>query len=787
MHSIETQLQKRILILDGAMGTMIQKCPLEESDYRGKLFRDHPVNLKGNHDVLSLTRPDIIESIHRAYLEAGADIIETNTFNSNRISMADYRFEDQVSRLNLESARLAKKVACEWTLKDPTQPRFAAGSIGPTNRTASISPDINRPACRAVGFDDLVGAYSEQIQALLDGGVDLLLIETVFDTLNCKAAILAASEVFAVIGRKIPLMVSATITDKSGRTLSGQTLEAFWASVSHGDLLAVGLNCAFGADQLRPYAEELSRLASTNTLFYPNAGLPNEFGQYDQTPQKMSLIVEDYLKSGFANIIGGCCGTTPEHIALIAKTARDHPPRRIPASPTLTCLAGLEPLTIRPESLFINIGERTNVSGSSLFAKAITAGDDTAALSIARQQVESGAQIIDVNLDEGMLDSVNAMTHFLNLIASEPDVSKVPIMVDSSSWSVIEAGLKCLQGKGIVNSISLKEGEVVFLERARKIRRFGCAVVVMAFDEEGQAVTAQRKVAILGRAFELLTKTAGFAPQDVIFDANILTIATGMEEHNNYAVEFMSATAELKKQFPLCHISGGISNLSFAFRGMNSIRQAMHSAFLYHAMKAGLDMGIVNAGLITVYDDIPKDLLELVEDAILNRRADATERLLAYARSAATNAQPATAMSTTQPPWRCLPVAERLRYALVEGNADFVEIDTEEARQNYPNPLSVIEGPLMDGMKAVGELFGSGKMFLPQVIKSARVMKKAVAVLTPYLQKQKDSSAHASAGKILLATVKGDVHDIGKNIVSVVLGCNNYEVVDLGAWFPGEK
>lgn len=783
MNSLQRTLEKKILVLDGAMGTMIQRFKLTEEDYRGARFKDHPSPLKGNNDLLSLTRPDVIESIHRQYLEAGADIIETNTFNSTSISMADYKMESLAREINTASARLAKKAAEELTQKDPSKPRFVAGALGPTNKTASLSPNVNDPGFRAVSFDDLVAAYSEQVHGLLDGGVDALLIETVFDTLNAKAAIFAAKKVLKDRKIELPILVSGTITDASGRTLSGQTVEAFWNSISHGGLLAVGLNCALGAKELRPHLEELSRIADTYIIAYPNAGLPNQFGEYDQDPHQMCGLIQDFLQSGFINIIGGCCGTTPDHIREIAEAAKKASPRKIPKIEPWTRLSGLEPLVLRPEVLFVNVGERTNITGSPKFSKLILAGDFEGALSVAKQQVEAGAQIIDINLDEGMIDSEAYMTKFLNLIGSEPDITRVPVMIDSSKWSVLEAGLKCLQGKGVVNSISLKEGERSFLEHAAKIRSYGAAAVVMAFDEKGQADTCERKVEVCTRSYKLLTEKLDFPPQDIIFDPNILTIATGMDEHNNYAVEFIEATRIIKATLPHCHVSGGVSNISFSFRGTNAIREAMHSAFLYHAMKAGMDMAIVNAGMVGIYDEIPKDLLELVEDALLNRRPDATERLLKFAESY----KQAEKSPEKEIAWRKYPVEERLSHALIQGITDFIETDTEEARLKYPKPLEVIEGPLMKGMSIVGDLFGAGKMFLPQVVKSARVMKKAVAYLTPYIEKEKAASGKHSAGKILLATVKGDVHDIGKNIVGVVLGCNNYEIIDLGVMTPCEK
>ncbi len=783
MKRLAEELKKRILVLDGAMGTMIQKYKLDEAQYRGEPFKNHASSLKGNNDLLSITQPKIIAEIHREYLEAGADILETNTFNSNRISMADYRMEKEIYHLNVAASQLAKTLAEEFTKKNPSKPRFVAGSIGPTNRTASLSPNVNDPGFRAVNFDQLVAAYQEQAHALVEGGVDLLLVETVFDTLNCKAALFAIEEFFKKSGKRLPVMVSGTITDKSGRTLSGQTLEAFWNSISHANLLSVGLNCALGAKELRPYVEELSRISPIYTSAHPNAGLPNQFGEYDETPQSMGAWIEDFVQSGFVNIIGGCCGTTPAHIKKIAQIAEHAPPRKLPTLEPWTRLSGLEPLTIRPDSQFVNIGERTNVTGSPKFAELIKKDDYESALAVAKQQVESGAQLLDVNFDEGLLDSEAAMVKFLNLIASEPDITKIPIMLDSSKWSVLEAGLKCLQGKGVVNSISLKEGESIFLERAKKIRQYGAAAVVMAFDEKGQADTAKRKVEICARAYRLLCEKVGFPPEDIIFDPNILTVATGMEEHNNYAVEFTEAARQIKTTLPHCHVSGGVSNISFSFRGINLVREAMHSAFLYHAIQAGMDMGIVNAGLVTVYQDIPKQLLDLVEDVLMNRRPDATERLLKFAESAKKKDK----VPVKSEEWRQASVEQRLSHALVHGITDFIEQDTEEARQKCAAALLVIEGPLMDGMNIVGDLFGSGKMFLPQVVKSARVMKKSVAYLTPYIEKEKAQGGRHSAGKILMATVKGDVHDIGKNIVGVVLGCNNYEIIDLGVMVPCEK
>ena len=781
-ETIEQLLRQRIVILDGPMGTMIQMFKLDEAGYRGH-FRDHPADLKGNNDLLTLTQPEIIKSIHRQYLEAGADIIETNTFNSNAISMSDYKMDSLVYELNFAGARLARTVADEFTARDPSRPRFVAGSVGPTNRTASMSPEVNNPAFRTTSFDALVKAYYEQTCGLMDGGVDLLLAETIFDTLNAKAALFAFEKYFLETGQRVPVMVSVTITDNSGRTLSGQTIEAFWNSVSHSELLSVGINCALGGRQMRPYVEELSRVAPIYMSCHPNAGLPNAFGGYDESPCETAAVLREFAASGWLNIVGGCCGTTPTHIEAIADTVRGLKPRVPPQPEPTTRLSGLEPLTLRQDLSFVNIGERTNVTGSPKFSRLILAGEYEEALSVARQQVEGGAQIIDVNMDEGLLDSEAAMSRFLNLIAAEPDIARIPIMIDSSRWSVIEAGLKCIQGKGIVNSISLKEGEEVFTEYARKIRRFGAAVVVMAFDEKGQADTVERKIEICTRAYRILTRKIGFPPQDIIFDPNILTVATGIEEHNNYAVNFIEATRQIKATLPLAKVSGGISNISFSFRGNNAVRDAMHSAFLYHAIRAGIDMGIVNAGQLAVYEEIPKDLLERVEDVLLNRRPDATERLLAFADSMTKRGK----TETKEDAWREAPVEERLKNALIKGIVTHIDQDVEEARLKYRKPLAVIEGPLMDGMNVVGDLFGSGKMFLPQVVKSARVMKKAVAYLIPYMETERNAAQATSQRKVLLATVKGDVHDIGKNIVGVVLACNNYEVIDLGVMVRAEK
>jgi len=773
------------LVLDGAMGTMIQRHKLEEFDFRGERFKDHSKPLKGNNDLLSITQSDIIKDIHRAYFEAGSDIVETNTFSSTSIAQADYGLESAVYDLNFQSAKIAKEVAIEYTENNPQQPRFVAGSIGPTNRTASLSPDVNRPEFRNTSFDELKVAYREQVDALIEGGVDILLVETVFDTLNCKAALYAISDSFDEKGIELPIMVSGTITDASGRTLSGQTAEAFLLSISHLPLLSVGFNCALGAKELRPYLDLISQKTDFFISAHPNAGLPNAFGEYDQTPEQMGGFIEDFIESGFVNIIGGCCGTTPEHIQEIAKIAEKYPPRIPKKKLDLPNYSGLEPLVVFKGSNFINVGERTNVTGSLKFKRLIKEEQYEEALSVALQQVEGGAQIIDVNMDEGMLDSEQVMTTFLNLIASEPDISKVPIMIDSSKWSVIEAGLKCVQGKSIVNSISLKEGEEIFLDQARKIQKYGAAVIVMAFDEKGQADNYERRIEICERAYNLLTNKLNFSPHDIIFDPNILTVGTGIEEHNNYAVDFISATKWIKENLPGAQVSGGVSNVSFSFRGNNVVREAMNSAFLFHAIKNGLDMGIVNAGMIEVYDDIPKDLLTHVEDVLLNKREDATERLTDFAETVKSEGK----VNVKDEKWREESVQDRLSHALVKGIVEFIVEDTEEARLQYDKPLQVIEGPLMDGMNVVGDLFGAGKMFLPQVVKSARVMKKAVAHLLPYIEEEKRISGNTAknAGKILMATVKGDVHDIGKNIVAVVLACNNYEVIDLGVMVPPEK
>jgi 5-methyltetrahydrofolate--homocysteine methyltransferase len=775
-------LKQRIMVLDGAMGTMTQQLGLQEMDYRGERFKDHPIDLKGNIDLLSITQPEEIATIHRQYFHAGADIIETNTFSANGLSQKDYQLSGAVYEMNFRSALLAREVADEFTRLYPAKPRFVAGSIGPSNQTASLSPDINRPAYRRVTFDDVAAGYRDQVRGLLDGDVDLLLVETVFDTLNCKAILYVIDEQFEKTGKKIPVMISVSMIDTSGRTLSGQTLEAFLISVSHFDFFSTGINCSLGAGQMRPFIEELSRLSHDYISIHPNAGLPNAFGGYDELPEFTAAILGEFAESGFINIVGGCCGTTPEHIQKIAAVVSAKIPRRLPQPKKFSCFSGLEPLLIRPDSNFINVGERCNVTGSSRFKKLVIDEKFEEALQVAREQVENGAQILDINMDEGLLESEKVMVHFLNLIAAEPEIARLPVMLDSSRWSVIEAGLRCLQGKGIVNSISLKEGEEIFLQHAARARQYGAAVIVMAFDEQGQAETAERKVAILSRAFHLLTEKLNFSAQDIIFDPNIFAVGTGMEEHNNYALNFFAATRELKSQFPDSLISGGISNVSFAFRGNNVIREAMHSVFLYHAIQAGLDMGIVNAGQLPVYEEIPAELRLRAENLLLNRAADATEQLLQLGKDLHKQES-----KTDDPAWRQLPVVERLKHALIKGIVEYIEQDTTEARQVLGEPLRVIEGPLMDGMNVVGDLFGAGKMFLPQVVKSARVMKKAVAYLTPILEQQSAAQVQRKAGTIILATVKGDVHDIGKNIVGVVLGCNNYEVIDLGVMTPAEK
>ncbi len=772
------------MVLDGAMGTMLQSYNLEETDFRGDQFRDHPVDLKGNNDLLSLTRPDVIAAIHRAYFAAGADIVETNTFGATSISQSDYRTENSVWEMNVAAAKIARKVADEFTRREPDKPRFVCGILGPTNRTASLSPDVNNPSLRNVTFDDLKATYSEQARALLAGGVDMLMVETVFDTLNCKAALFAIQTVLREEAVEIPVLVSGTISDASGRTLSGQTVEAFWISISHADLFSVGLNCALGADELRPHVEELSRIANTFVSVHPNAGLPNAFGEYEDTPENMARIIGEFAERGYVNIVGGCCGTTPAHITAIAEAVENLPPRKIPDIEPATRLSGLEGLTIRPDSLFVNIGERTNVAGSARFRRLIIEEKYEEALGVARQQIEDGAQIIDINMDEGLLDSERAMEHFLRLVATEPSISRVPLMIDSSNWSVIETGLKNMQGKGIVNSISLKEGVEEFVARARLARRYGAAVIVMAFDEHGQADTYERKIEVCRRGYAILTEQVGFPPEDIIFDPNIFAVATGMEEHDNYAIAFIEACRTIKRLFPGCLVSGGVSNLSFSFRGNNTVREAMHSVFLYHAIQAGMDMGIVNAGQLVVYDDIPNVLREAVEDVLFNRKPDATERLVELAEQY----KGAKKRRRVDQNWRKLPVEKRLVHALVEGITEYIEDDVEEARKKARKSIDIIEGPLMEGMNRVGDLFGAGKMFLPQVVKSARVMKKAVSVLTPFIEEENQGrDIHRTNGKILLATVKGDVHDIGKNIVSVILGCNNYEVIDLGVMVPAAK
>jgi len=810
---LRSLLKDRILILDGAMGTMIQRYRLTEADFRGERFADHRRDLKGDSDVLVLTRPDVISAIHHEYLAAGADIIETNTFGGTAIAQADYGLEGAAYDINAEGARLARAAADAWTLKTPDRPRFVAGSMGPTNRTLSISPDVNNPAFRATTFDDMRTAYETQVRGLIDGGCDLLLLETIFDTLVAKAALVAIENVFEATGVRLPLMISVTITDRSGRTLSGQTVDAFYVSIRHAKPFSVGVNCALGARDMRPYLAELARIAECYVSAYPNAGLPNAFGEYDEQPEETSTLLRDFATSGFVNILGGCCGTTPDHIKAIALAVSGVAPRPLPSrtwlpsesgvrgagsdqiaelpdpgsripDPGYTHFSGLEVLTIRPDSNFQMIGERTNVTGSARFARLITSGNFAEAVSVAADQVRGGANLLDVNMDEGMLDSEQAMTTFLNYIATEPEIARVPVVVDSSKWSVLEAGLKCIQGKGVVNSISLKEGEDDFLRKARTVHRYGAGVVVMAFDETGQADTIARKVAICQRAYKLLVERAGFDPSDIIFDPNILAIATGLEEHNDYAINFIEAAKIIKATCPGVKISGGVSNLSFSFRGNDVVREAIHSAFLYHAIKAGMDMGIVNAGQLIVYEDIPKDLLEHVEDIIFNRRPDATERLVQFAETV----KGAGKKREADLGWRDAPVEARLSYALVHGIVDYIDADVEEARQKYEEPLHIIEGPLMDGMKTVGDLFGAGKMFLPQVVKSARAMKKAVAYLLPFMEERKRlTGGSSSQGKILMATVKGDVHDIGKNIVGVVLGCNNYEVIDLGVMVPAAK
>ncbi len=784
LRSFRALLGQRILVLDCAMGTMIQGYRLSEEEYRGERFARHPKELKGNNDLLSITQPEVIRAIHDACLEAGSDVIETNTFSSTSIAQSDYGMEDLAYELNRRAARIAREAADAYAEKTPDRPRLVAGAIGPTNRTASISPDVNDPGKRNVTFDELKEAYAEAARGLVDGGADLLLVETIFDTLNAKAAIFGIKEHLEEAGLDVPVMISGTITDASGRTLSGQVTEAFWNSVRHAEPISVGLNCALGSKELRQYVEELSRVADVAVSAYPNAGLPNEFGEYDETPEMMAAEIGEWAKNGWLNIVGGCCGTTPEHIEAIVEAVSGHAPRRVPELPRLTRLSGLEPCNIGPDSLFVNVGERTNVTGSRRFKDLILAGDFETALDVARDQVENGAQIIDVNMDEGMLDGEEAMATFLDLIAGEPDISRVPVMIDSSKWSIIEEGLKRVQGKPVVNSISMKEGEEEFVRQARLLRKYGAAVIVMAFDEDGQADTKERKVAICARAYKVLTEKVGFPPEDIIFDPNVFAIATGIEEHNAYGVDYIEAVREISEQLPHARTSGGISNVSFSFRGNDPVREAIHAVFLYHAINAGLTMGIVNAGQLAVYDEIDERLREAVEDVVLNRRDDATERLLALAEGYRDREESDTEAAAQE--WRSWPVEKRLEHALVKGIAEYVEEDAEEARQRYDHPVEVIEGPLMDGMDVVGDLFGSGKMFLPQVVKSARVMKRAVAYLVPYIEAEK-SEASKPKGTVVMATVKGDVHDIGKNIVGVILQCNNFEVIDLGVMVPAAK
>ena len=784
LSRLKALAKDRILVLDGAMGTMIQALRLEEADFRGERFADWPQDLKGNNDLLSITRPADIEEIHYKYLAAGADIVATNTFSSTTIAQADYGMEDLAYEMNLAGAKVARAACDRMEKDDPSRPRFVAGGIGPTNRTASISPDVNDPGYRAVTFDGLAKAYAEAARGLIDGGADIILVETIFDTLNAKAALFAIEEVFGEKGVRLPIMISGTITDMSGRTLSGQTPAAFWYSLRHASPFTIGLNCALGAKEMRAHISELARTADTFVCAYPNAGLPNEFGEYDESPEAMAEMLGEFASAGLVNVVGGCCGTTPEHIAAIAEAVAPHEPRKLPEISRLMRLSGLEPFVLTPEVNFVNVGERTNVTGSARFRKLIKEGDYAAALDVARNQVENGAQVIDINMDEGLLDSEKAMVTFLNLVAAEPDIARVPIMIDSSKWTVIEAGLKCIQGKGIVNSISLKEGEEAFIHHAKLARAYGAAIVVMAFDEQGQADTRERKTEICRRSYEVLTEKVGFPPEDIIFDPNIFAVATGIEEHNNYAVDFIEATKWIRENLPHAHISGGLSNLSFSFRGNEPVREAMHSIFLYHAIAAGMDMGIVNAGQLAIYDDLDPDLRERGEDVVLNRRADATDRMLEIAdRFRGEGGQ----KRVVDLAWRELPVEKRLEHALVNGITEYVVEDTEEARSQAERPLHVIEGPLMSGMNVVGDLFGSGKMFLPQVVKSARVMKQAVAYLMPYMEAEKQEGDRSNAGKVLMATVKGDVHDIGKNIVGVVLQCNNFEVIDLGVMVPAAK
>lgn len=785
MKTINELVARRVLVLDGAMGTMIQQYNLSEADFRGNRFTEQSGQMKGNNDLLCLTAPQVVQDIHRKYLEAGADIIETNTFNAQRISMADYQVQDYCREINLAGAKLARELADEYTRKNPEKPRFVAGSVGPTNKTCSMSPDVNNPAFRAVTFDELVEAYQEQMEALLEGGVDAFLIETIFDTLNAKAAIYAAMESMKAQGREVPLMLSITVSDIGGRTLSGQTLDAFLASVQHAPIFSIGLNCSFGAKQLKPFLQHLAARAPYYISAYPNAGLPNSLGEYDQTPEDMAAEVKEYLEEGLVNIIGGCCGTTEAYIAKYMPLVENAKPHLPVAQPDTFRLSGLELLEQSAEVGFINVGERCNVAGSRKFLRLINEKNYEEALGIARKQVEDGALVIDVNMDDGLLDAREEMKTFLNLIMSEPEIARVPIMIDSSKWEVIEAGLKCLQGKAIVNSISLKEGEAKFMERACLIKKLGAAAVVMAFDEQGQADTYERKIEVCGRAYRILTEQVGFNPHDIIFDPNVLAIATGMEEHNNYAVDFIKATGWIKKNLPGTHVSGGVSNLSFSFRGNNYIREAMHAVFLYHAIQQGMDMAIVNPATSVLYSEIPADVLERIEDVVLNRRPDAAERLIETAEALKAVASDTAAQAAHHLAWRNVSVEERLQYALVKGVGDYLETDLQEALAVYPKAVAIIEGPLMEGMNKVGELFGAGKMFLPQVVKTARTMKKAVAILQPYIEAGKEEGAK-KAGKVLLATVKGDVHDIGKNIVSVVMACNNYEIVDLGVMVPAE-
>ena len=786
MATIQELVQERILILDGALGTMIQKYNLTEEEFRGARFVEQPGQMKGNNDILCLTAPHIVHDIHRKYLEAGADIIETNSFNAQRISMADYHVEDYCREINLAAAKIAREIADEYTAKNPEKPRFVAGSVGPTNKTCSMSPDVNNPAFRAITFDELVEAYQEQMEALLEGGVDAILIETIFDSLNAKAAVYAATEAMDKVGRKVPLMLSVTVSDTGGRTLSGQTLDAFLASVQHAPIFSIGLNCSFGAKQLKPFLKQLATRAPYYISAYPNAGLPNSLGEYDQTPKDMAREVKEYLDEGMVNIIGGCCGTTEAYIAKYVPLVEGVKPHEPVQAPENFRLSGLELLEQSAEVKFINVGERCNVAGSRKFLRLVNEKNYEEALSIARKQVEDGALVIDVNMDDGLLDAQEEMKTFLNLIMSDPDIARVPIMIDSSKWEVIEAGLKCLQGKSIVNSISLKEGEEKFIERARLIKKLGAATVVMAFDEQGQADTYERKIEVCARAYRILTEQVEFNPHDIIFDPNILAVATGIEEHNNYAVDFIQATGWIKQNLPGVHVSGGVSNLSFSFRGNNYIREAMHAVFLYHAIQQGMDMAIVNPATSVLYSDIPADVLERIEDVVLNRRPDAAERLIETAEALkASSASGAAGQTSSVQAWREGSVEERLQYALVKGLGDYLEADLREAMQLYPKVVDIIEGPLMDGMNKVGELFGAGKMFLPQVVKTARTMKKAVSILQPFIEAGREEGAK-KAGKVLLATVKGDVHDIGKNIVSVVMACNNYEIIDLGVMVPAE-